>query len=66
MKKKIRIAQIGVNRYSHATEIFQTIQHLSDDFELVGYALVFCRLSGDDGGGDPFGSHHRCGSRGDR
>lgn len=40
MKKKIRVAQIGVNRYSHATEIFRTLKNLSDDFEIVGYALV--------------------------
>ena len=40
MKKKIRIAQIGMNRYSHAVEIFRTLQNLSDEFELVGYALV--------------------------
>ncbi|MBQ8344785.1 MAG: Gfo/Idh/MocA family oxidoreductase, partial [Clostridia bacterium] len=40
MKKKIRIAQIGVNRYSHATEIFETLKHLSVEFEIVGYAIV--------------------------
>ena len=40
MKKKIRIAQIGVNRYSHATDIFRTLMNLSDEFEIVGYALV--------------------------
>ena len=38
--KKIRIAQIGVNQYSHGAEIFQTLTELPDLFEIVGYALV--------------------------
>lgn len=38
--RKIRIAQIGMNRYSHAPEIFHTLKKRSDLFELVGYALV--------------------------
>ena len=38
--RKIRIAQIGVNRYSHATEIFHTLASKPEIFELVGYALV--------------------------
>ena len=38
--KKIKIAQIGMNRYSHAPEIFHTMKIHSELFELVGYALV--------------------------
>ena len=38
--KKVRIAQIGVNRYSHSNEIFVTLKNLSDLFEVVGYAVV--------------------------
>jgi len=38
--KKIRIAQIGMNRYSHAPEIFHTLSIHPELFELVGYALV--------------------------
>lgn len=38
--RKIRIAQIGVNRYSHGGEIFYTLTQLPDIFEIVGYALV--------------------------
>ena len=38
--KKIRIAQIGVNRYSHATEIFKTLKSMPELFEIVGYAIV--------------------------
>ena len=38
--KKIRIAQIGVNRYSHALSIFNSIKTLPDIFEVVGYCLV--------------------------
>lgn len=38
--KKIRIAQIGVNRYSHALSIFNSIKTLPDVFEVVGYCLV--------------------------
>ena len=38
--KKIRIAQIGMNRYSHSGEIFYTLKNLPNIFELVGYALV--------------------------
>ena len=40
MMKKIRIAQIGMNRYSHAPEIFHTFSINPEIFELVGYALV--------------------------
>ena len=38
--KKIRIAQIGVNRYSHGGEVFYTLTKLQDIFEIVGYTLV--------------------------
>lgn len=38
--RKIRIAQIGINRYSHAPEIFHTLAIHPEIFELVGYAVV--------------------------
>ena len=38
--KKIRIAQIGMNRYSHAPEIFHTLSIHPELFELVGYAIM--------------------------
>ena len=38
--KKIKIAQIGMNRYSHAPEIFHTMRIHPEVFELVGYAVV--------------------------
>lgn len=38
--KRIRIAQIGVNRYSHSTEIFSTLKSMPELFEIVGYAIV--------------------------
>ena len=38
--RKIRIAQIGTNRYSHAPEVFITLKTMTDIFEVVGYALV--------------------------
>lgn len=38
--RKIRIAQIGMNRYSHAPDIFDTLKKREDLFEIVGYALV--------------------------
>ena len=38
--RKIRIAQIGMNRYSHAPEIFTTLKLHPELFDLVGYALV--------------------------
>ncbi len=37
--KKIKIAQIGLNEYSHSVEIFESLQKQSDIFEIVGYAL---------------------------
>lgn len=38
--KKIRIAQIGLNQYSHSGEIFDTLVKFPELFEIVGYALV--------------------------
>ncbi len=38
--RKIRIAQIGTNRYSHAPEIFIMMKTMTDLFDVVGYALV--------------------------
>ncbi|MBQ9783723.1 MAG: Gfo/Idh/MocA family oxidoreductase [Clostridia bacterium] len=38
--RKIKIAQIGMNRYSHAPEIFHTMKIHPELFDLVGYALV--------------------------
>ena len=37
--KKIKIAQIGLNEYSHSLEIFQSLEKQGDIFEIVGYAL---------------------------
>ena len=37
--RKIRIAQIGVNFYSHGPDIFRSIVKQSDIFEVVGYCL---------------------------
>ncbi len=37
--KKIKIAQIGLNEYSHSVEIFESLQKQSEIFEIVGYAL---------------------------
>lgn len=37
--KKIKIAQIGTNKFSHGNEIFQTLKKLPDVFEIAGYAL---------------------------
>ena len=38
--RKIRIAQIGVNQYSHGLEMFLGLTKLPELFEVVGYALV--------------------------
>ena len=38
--KKIRIAQIGINRYSHGGDIFRTMKSMPELFEIVGIALV--------------------------
>ena len=38
--RKIKIAQIGMNRYSHAPEIFHTMAKHPELFDLVGYAVV--------------------------
>ena len=37
--RKIRIAQIGVNFYSHGPDIFRSLVKQSDLFEVVGYCL---------------------------
>ena len=37
--RKIKVAHIGCNKYSHATQIFGEIKAQSDLFEIVGYAL---------------------------
>lgn len=38
--RRIRIAQIGINRYSHGPELFFTIKQHPEIFDLVGYVLV--------------------------
>lgn len=38
--RRIKIAQIGMNRYSHAPEIFSTMKLHPEVFDLVGYAVV--------------------------
>ncbi len=38
--QKVRIAQIGINEYSHGRDIFNTLKSLPDEFEIVGYVLV--------------------------
>ena len=38
--KKIRIAQIGVNRYSHALSVFHSLKTQPEIFDVVGYCLV--------------------------
>ncbi len=38
--KKIRIAQIGINRYSHAPDVFHTLSIHPEQFEIAGYVLV--------------------------
>ena len=38
--RKIKIAQIGINRHSHAKPIYDTITRRSDLFDFAGLALV--------------------------
>ena len=38
--RKIRIAQIGMNRYSHGNSVFTTLTENPDVFDIAGYALV--------------------------
>lgn len=38
--RKIKIAQIGINRYSHGPELFYTMKKNPEIFDLVGYVLV--------------------------
>ncbi len=37
--KKIKIAQIGINQYSHSNEIFSSVCRHDDLFDMVGYVL---------------------------
>ena len=37
--QKIKIAQIGVNSFSHSGEIFESLKKQEDMFEIVGYVL---------------------------
>ena len=37
--KKIKIAQIGINKYSHGPEIYQSLTRQSEIFDVVGFAL---------------------------
>ncbi len=37
--KRVRVAQIGTNRYSHAASILQSMRKQSKLFDVVGYAL---------------------------
>jgi len=36
---KIKIAQIGVSKYNHGRQIFESLKKQTDIFEIVGYAL---------------------------
>ena len=38
--RRIRIAQIGINQYSHGPEMFTNLTKLPEIFEVVGYAKV--------------------------
>ena len=38
--RKIRIAQISVNRYSHALSIFNSLKTMPEIFDVAGYCLV--------------------------
>jgi len=38
--RRIRIAQIGINRFSHGPDIFETLRALPDVFDIAGYVLV--------------------------
>lgn len=37
--RKIKIAQIGINQFSHGRHIIETMKSLSDVFDIVGYCL---------------------------
>ena len=39
MMRKIRIAQIGINQYSHGYDIFETLRALPEIFDIAGYAF---------------------------
>ena len=38
--RKIRIAQIGTNRYSHAPEVFISLKSMTDIFDVVAGTLI--------------------------
>ena len=38
--RRIRIAQIGINKYSHGVDLFETLRALPELFDIAGYALV--------------------------
>lgn len=38
--RKIRIAQIGINKHSHGSQIFKTLKENPDVFDIAGYAIV--------------------------
>jgi predicted dehydrogenase len=38
--RKIKIAQIGINRHSHAPDVFDTLRELPEVYDLAGYAIV--------------------------
>lgn len=38
--RRIKIAQIGINQYSHGPELFYTMKGYPEIFDLVGYAIV--------------------------
>lgn len=38
--RKIKVVQIGINKWSHAIPVFRTLKSLSDVFEIAGYVLV--------------------------
>ena len=38
--RKIRIAQIGINKHSHGSQIFKTLKENPDVFDVAGYAIV--------------------------
>ena len=37
--RKIKVAQIGISRYSHGFDVFSTMRKQSELYEIVGYAL---------------------------
>ena len=37
--KKIKVAQIGTNKYSHGTAVWTRMLRLSEYFEIIGFAF---------------------------